>query len=155
MTVAIDILVIGGDGLAPMSAALEVNVLDVGTGVNDVDIDTLTTLVGEEVLVEGSEGQRLAVGDAGQTPWGHLLGLRAAVFLLLLDIAHGVDDGVPLNGLDLFVMLLAGVHTRCVLVWMDTWTGIATRWPITIQGYGMCSMMHKDKEGASVCRDDF
>ena len=84
MTVAILVSVSAGDGLAPVGAALKVDVLVVCTGVNDVDIDTLTTIGGIQVLVPRAEAQRVAVGDTGKTPWGVLL-------CLVLIVAESVD----------------------------------------------------------------
>jgi hypothetical protein len=55
VSVAILVLVAAGDSLAPFGAALEVDVVDVGTGVNDVDVDTLTTFAVVQVLVEAAE----------------------------------------------------------------------------------------------------
>lgn len=75
VTVAILVGITVGDGLAPVSTILEVDVLDVGAGIDDVNIDTLTSVGGVEVFVPGTEAQRVAVGDTGKTPWGVLLGL--------------------------------------------------------------------------------
>jgi hypothetical protein len=46
VAVSILISIVDWDGLAPSGTALEVNVLNVGTGVDDIDIDTLTTVSG-------------------------------------------------------------------------------------------------------------
>jgi hypothetical protein len=56
-TVSVSILVriTAGDGLAPFGTALEVNVVDVGAGVDNVDIDTLATFAVIQVLVEAAE----------------------------------------------------------------------------------------------------
>lgn len=53
VSISILILIASWDGLAPASATLKVDVLDVGSGIDDIDINTLTTLLGVEVLVEG------------------------------------------------------------------------------------------------------
>jgi len=63
MSVAILISVALGNGLGPVRSALEVDVLDVGAGVDDIDVDALTTVIRKQVLVEGAEAQRLAVRD--------------------------------------------------------------------------------------------
>jgi hypothetical protein len=94
VTVAILISVAVGDGLAPVGAALEVNVLVVCAGVDDVDINTLTTVGRVEVLVPGTKAQRVAVRDTGKTPGGVLL-------RLVVVTAKGVDDGVTLDVVDL------------------------------------------------------
>lgn len=61
VSVAILICITLRDGLAPRRATLEVDVVDVGAGVNDVDINTLATVLGVEVLVEGAEAQAVTV----------------------------------------------------------------------------------------------
>lgn len=94
VTVAILVGIAAGDGLAPVSTALEVNVLVVGTGVNNVDIDALTSVGGIEVLVPCAEAQGVAVGDTGETPGSVLLSL-------VLVATHGVDDRVLLDVIDL------------------------------------------------------
>lgn len=98
VAVTILILVASGDGLAPEGTTLEVHVLDVGAGVNDVDVHTLTTVGGVQVLVECSKRQARSVGDSGQSPRGTLLDLRLALL-------ESVNDGVLLNKLDLFGLL--------------------------------------------------
>lgn len=102
VAVAVDILITLGDGLAPVGTAVEIDVVDVGAGVNNVGINTLTTLLGVQVLVEGTEVQGLAVGDTGQTPGGALLGLGGArLGDLDLLVLHRVDDSVPVDVLNL------------------------------------------------------
>ena len=93
VTVAILISIAVRDGLAPVSTALEVDVLVVGTGVDDVDVDTLTTVGRVEVLVPRAEAQRVAVRDTGETPWG--------VLLRLVVVAEGGDLRVTLDVGDL------------------------------------------------------
>lgn len=91
VSVAVLVLVTLRDGLAPFSAALEVDVVDVGAGVNDIDINALTTLGSVEVLVEGTESKAVAVGDAGETPRSVLLNLWAGESvhnLVLLDVGN-------------------------------------------------------------------
>jgi len=88
VTVSILIGITLGDGLAPVSTALEVNVLGVGASINNVGIDTLTTLLGIQVLVEVAEGEAFPVRDTGKTPRGVLLNST---------IGHSTDLGVLLN----------------------------------------------------------
>lgn len=104
VTVAILIGIAGGDGLTPVGTTLEVNVVDVGASVNNVGIDTLTTIGRVEVLVEGTEVEGVAVGDTGKTPRSLSLGLAVALVLsdhVLGNRDHGVDKSVSLNELDL------------------------------------------------------
>jgi hypothetical protein len=104
VTVAILIGVARGNGLTPVGTTLKVNVVDVGTSVNDVGIDTLTTIGRVEVLVEGTEVEGVAVGDTGKTPRSLSLGLAVALVLgdhVLRNRDHGVDKSVSLNELDL------------------------------------------------------
>ena len=82
MSVSISILVTGWDGLAPVCTTLKVDVLGVGSGVDDVDINTLTTVLRVEVLVEGGEGETLSVRDTGKTPWSVTLGLAETLLWL-------------------------------------------------------------------------
>lgn len=93
MAVAILISVTVGDGLAPVCATLEVDVLVVGTSVNDVNVDTLTAIGRVKVLVPRAETQRVAVRDTGKAPWGVLLGL--------IVVTEGVDLGVTLDVVNL------------------------------------------------------
>jgi hypothetical protein len=61
VSVAILVCITLRDGLAPRRATLEVDVVNVGACVNDVDINTLATVLGVEVLVEGAEAQAVTV----------------------------------------------------------------------------------------------
>lgn len=105
VAVAVLVGVTLGSSVTPLGTALEVDVGDVGASVNNIGIDTLTTVLGVEVLVEGTEAESLAVGDTGKTPRSLLLGLRGASVLGDGlgggDGDHGVDNGVALNSLDL------------------------------------------------------
>lgn len=92
VAIAIDIVITSRDGLTPRGTTLEVNVVGVGASVNDVDVNTLTAIIGIEVFVEGTKAQAVTVGDTGQTPGGVLLNGR---------VFHRVDFGVPLNVFDL------------------------------------------------------
>jgi hypothetical protein len=74
--------------------------LGVGASVDDVDVDTLTTVGGIEVFVPGAEAQRIAVRDTSKTPGGVLLGL-------VVIAAQGVDLRVALNVVDLLRVSLA------------------------------------------------
>jgi len=56
VSIAVLISIALRDGLAPRCATLEVNVVDVGAGVDDIDVDALAAVLGVEVLVEGAEG---------------------------------------------------------------------------------------------------
>lgn len=104
VTVAILIGIARGNGLTPVGTTLEVDVVDVGTSVNNVGIDTLTTIRRVEVLVEGTEVEGVAVGDTGKTPRSLSLGLAVALVLsdhVLGNRDHGVNKSVSLNELDL------------------------------------------------------
>lgn len=108
VTIAILIGIAIGDGLTPLSSALEVDVVDVGTGINDVGIDTLTTVGSVQVLVEGTEVQGISVRDTGETPRSLLLGLTITLVLcdsvLGLEGEHGTDNDVSLDVLDVRVV---------------------------------------------------
>jgi hypothetical protein len=94
VAVAILVSVSAGDGLAPVGAALEVDMLVVRAGVDDVNINTLTAVGRVEVLVPGTKAQRVAVRDTCKTPGGVLLGL-------IVVTTEGLDDGVTLDVVDL------------------------------------------------------
>jgi hypothetical protein len=83
-----------GNRLAPVGTALEVSVVNVGASVNHVGINTLTAVLGVEVLVEGTKGEAFTVRDTGKTPRGVLLGLMAI---------HGADLRVLLDVLNLLI----------------------------------------------------
>lgn len=76
MAVAILVGIAARDGLSPLGTALEVDVLNVCAGIDDVNVNTLTTVGSVQVLVVGAEAQGVAVRDTGQTPGGVLLDLR-------------------------------------------------------------------------------
>lgn len=61
VSVAILIGIALRDGLSPRRTTLEVDVVNVGAGVDDVDVNTLATVLGVEVLVEGTEAQAVTV----------------------------------------------------------------------------------------------
>jgi hypothetical protein len=93
VSVAILVGITLGDGLSPRRTTLEVDVVDVGTGVDDVDVNTLATVLGVEVLVEGAETQAVTVGDTGEAPGSVLLDLGL--------VSQGVDFLISLDELDL------------------------------------------------------
>ncbi len=90
VAVAVDILVAAGDGLAPVSTTLKVNVVGVGAGVDDVGIDTLATVGGVEVLVEGAEAQGVAVGHGPDPKERHLLSLAIALCCRHLPVTYSM-----------------------------------------------------------------
>ena len=55
MTVAVLVCVILRNGLSPRGTPLEIDVVDVGSSINDVDIDAFAAVFGIEVLVEVTE----------------------------------------------------------------------------------------------------
>ena len=63
MSVAINVQIVLGNGLSPEGAALEFSVVDVDTGIDDVDIDALTAVLVILILGEGAEAELLAVTD--------------------------------------------------------------------------------------------
>lgn len=90
VTVTILINVAGRNSLSPVSTALKINMLNVSAGVDDVDINTLTTVGLMNVFAETSKVERLLVGDTGKTPWSALLGTGGITL-------KRVDRGVFLN----------------------------------------------------------
>lgn len=61
VAVAIDVFITSRNGLAPVGATFEINVLNVCTGINDIGINTLTSILRVEILVEGSETEAIAM----------------------------------------------------------------------------------------------
>lgn len=93
MAVTVRILITLGNGLAPLGTTLEVDVVDVGAGVNNIDSNALTAVGSIEVLVEGAKGEAATVGDTSQTPrsvllklWVGVVALKSVNFLVLLDV---------------------------------------------------------------------
>jgi hypothetical protein len=56
-------------------AALEVDMLNVGSGIDNVHINTLSRISGIKILVVVAERQAISVGNTSETPWGVLLKL--------------------------------------------------------------------------------
>lgn len=114
MAVAVLVGITAGNGLTPLGAALEVDVLGVAASVNHVGVNALAALGSVEVLVEGAKVERLAVGHTSQTPGSLLLGLAIAGILshgvLSVEGKHGVDNGIALDVLDLELCV-----SRCFL----------------------------------------
>ena len=92
VSIAISVLIVGRDSLSPAGTALEVNMVNVDTSVNSVGINSLTTISGIQVLVEGTKREAVPVGDTGQTPGSTLLDF---------GVFHRVDFRVFLNEFDL------------------------------------------------------
>lgn len=91
VAVVILIWVARGDGLAPGGSASELLVVDVNTSVDNKDGDTIASVRVVLVLVEGAEGQSLAVGDTGQTPGSVSLSFGGIDDLVALDIVDLED----------------------------------------------------------------
>ena len=67
VTIVVNVLVVLGNGLPPRGTALELVVLDVDAGIDDVDINAVATKRLVLVLGEGAERQLGAMADAGET----------------------------------------------------------------------------------------
>lgn len=67
MTVAILILVILRDGLSPRGTSFKLDVVDIDSCVDDVDINTTTSNFVVGVLVESAEAELIPVADTGKT----------------------------------------------------------------------------------------
>ena len=61
MAVAVFVSITGRDGLAPVCSTFKVNMIDVGTSVDDIDIDTVATVLCVEILVECAEGETVTM----------------------------------------------------------------------------------------------
>ena len=67
VAVRVDVLIVLGDSLAPVRATLELDVIDIDTGVDDVDINARTAVRVVLVLGESTERELRAVADARET----------------------------------------------------------------------------------------
>lgn len=111
VTVAINILITSWDSLTPLGSALEINMLDVGSGVNDVGINTFTTIGAVQVLVERAEAQGVAVRDTGKAPGSLLLDLAVALLVTVgNNRSEGADDGVTFDIFNLTSELVKDSH---------------------------------------------
>jgi len=93
VAIAVNIRIILRDGLAPACSALKVNMVNVGSGINDIDVNTLATVGGIQILVICAEAKSLAVRNASKTPWSRVLNYTF--------IFKSVDNLVLLDKLDL------------------------------------------------------
>lgn len=57
VAVRIDVLIVLGNSLAPVRTTLELDVIDIDTGVDDVNVDALATARVVLILGEGTEGE--------------------------------------------------------------------------------------------------
>ena len=92
VAVAVLVDVVLRHGLTPSSTALELNVVDVDTSVNDVGGNTLTTVTLVDVLVEGAQAKTLAVRDTSQTPRSSLLDIVGIELASVHDSRSGVSE---------------------------------------------------------------
>jgi hypothetical protein len=67
VTIAVLVDVVLGDGLAPACPSLKLLVLDIDTGINDVDIDTVAATLDVLVLIECTKAESLGVTDTRKT----------------------------------------------------------------------------------------
>jgi hypothetical protein len=95
VAVAVPILIVLRNGVAPVCAALKLVVVDVDTSVDDVDIDALSALGVVDVLVECAEAEFVRVRDTCKTPRGATLNALGGGRL-----GDGIDDLVTLDILD-------------------------------------------------------
>jgi hypothetical protein len=56
VSISILISIIGGDGFAPVCSPIEIDMIDVGSSIDNIDINPLTRIRGIQVLVEITEG---------------------------------------------------------------------------------------------------
>jgi hypothetical protein len=91
VTITINVVITGGNSVSPMSTIFEVNVLDVGPGVNNIHINTLTSLGLVDVFVECTEVKALPVRETSKAPWGRMFSnwlLESENLRVLLDIGN-------------------------------------------------------------------
>jgi hypothetical protein len=91
VAIAIYILITGRNGFPPMGTALKVVVIDIGTSVNDINVNTLATMSLVDVFIVGTKVQTLLVRDTGKTPRSRVFsyGIRESIDLgIFLDIGN-------------------------------------------------------------------
>lgn len=93
MTVTVLIFIVLGDRCAPESPTLEVDVLNIRSRVNDIDIHAFSTFSTIKIFSKGPKSQFVSVGNPGQAP------RRAR---LEFTLGCGVDLRVFLDEVDLF-----------------------------------------------------
>ena len=64
MTVAINVLIILGNGLTPPGATLKLGVVNIHTGIDNIDVDTLATMLVILVTSESAEVQLSLMTDS-------------------------------------------------------------------------------------------
>jgi hypothetical protein len=67
VTIAIGVNVILGNGTTPLGTAIKLDVLDVDTGIDDINVYTFTAFGVVDIASEGAKGELGAVADAGET----------------------------------------------------------------------------------------
>lgn len=97
-TVAVAVLIdiVARDSLAPMSTALELLVLVVDTGIDDVDINALATFRLVDVLVEVAKPEPVGVRDTSQPPRGPTLSGQVG-----RGFADSIDNLIALDKVNL------------------------------------------------------
>jgi hypothetical protein len=80
MAITVFIDVIDRDGLSPGSTALELDVLGIDAGVNNIYIDTVTTVRIVNIPGEGTKTELLSVADTRKTlQWTIVTWLRFTI----------------------------------------------------------------------------
>lgn len=92
MSITVFIWIAGRNSLAPMGAALEVNMVVVRTGIDDVSVNTFAGIFSVQILVKRAKAQGIAVRDSSKPPGS---------ILLCQGIGQGVDYGVSFDILNL------------------------------------------------------
>ena len=67
MAITILIHIVGRDGLSPRRTTRKLNMADVDAGVDDVDVDTIPTIIVVLVPGEGGEGEPGAMANSRKT----------------------------------------------------------------------------------------
>lgn len=67
MTVAINILVVFGNGLSPASTSFELRVVDIDTSIDNIDVNALTTVLVIFITSESGEVECFTVADTRET----------------------------------------------------------------------------------------
>ena len=92
VTVAVLVFVIKRYCFTPRSSTFKIDVLDIGSSVNDVDIDTFSAFSSVKIFVEGTEAQALSMRYSSEAPRGTLLEF---------PVFGSMDNRVSFNVIDL------------------------------------------------------
>ena len=111
VTVTVDVLVVLWDSFTPSGPAVELDVVDIDTCVDDVGSYTFPCIIVVQVLVERAQVQMVSVRNSCQTPRSVVL---CVLFVRVNDgvFFDKVDDWQGSNEIDQFLVEVAEVAVQ-------------------------------------------